>query len=224
MAQTPRVALVTGASRGIGLTIADELAGQGHTVLRPSRRELDLHDPASINAYCSKLTDPVDILINNAGINPLLHISDLKAETIHEVLQVNLVSAMLLTSRLAPAMADRGWGRIVSVSSIWSIRGREKRAMYAASKAGLDAFTRVAAVEFGPRGVLVNAVAPGFIDTELTRANLSKEELAAVGRAIPVGRLGSIESIAKVVGFLASDANTYVNGRVMVADGGFTCW
>jgi 3-oxoacyl-[acyl-carrier protein] reductase len=224
MALTQRVALVTGASRGIGLAIADELTDQGHTVLRPVRQELDLRDPASISAYCAKLTTHVDVLINNAGINPLLHISDLKAETIHEVLQVNLVSAMLLTSRLGPAMADRGWGRIVSVSSIWSVRGREKRAMYAASKAGVDAFTRVAAVEFGPRGVLVNAIAPGFIDTELTRANLSKDELAAVGRAIPVGALGSVESIAKVVGFLASDANTYVNGHVMVADGGFTCW
>ncbi|MGB7219212.1 MAG: SDR family oxidoreductase [Vicinamibacterales bacterium] len=224
MSEKQRIALVTGASRGIGRAIADELAGQGHAVLRPSRQELDLRDPVSIHAYCSKLTDDVDILVNNAGINPLLHISDLKAETIHEVLQVNLVSAMLLTSRLAPPMADRGWGRIVSVSSIWSVRGREKRAMYAASKAGLDAFTRVAAVEFGPRGVLTNAVAPGFIDTELTRANLSPDELAAVGRAIPVGALGSVESIARVVGFLASAANGYVNGHVMVADGGFTCW
>jgi 3-oxoacyl-[acyl-carrier protein] reductase len=224
MALTQRVALVTGASRGIGLAIADELAGQGHTVLRPARRDLDLRDSASINAYCAQLTTHVDVLINNAGINPLLHISDLKAEAIHEVLQVNLVSAMLLTSRLGPAMADRGWGRIVNVSSIWSVRGREKRAMYAASKAGLDAFTRVAAVELGPRGVLVNAIAPGFIDTELTRANLSKEELAVVGRAIPLGTLGSVTSIAKVVGFLASEANTYVNGHVMVADGGYTCW
>jgi 3-oxoacyl-[acyl-carrier protein] reductase len=223
MTEGRRVALVTGASRGIGRAIADELAARGRTVLRPSRRELDLGDPASIAAYCSKLEDPVDVLINNAGINPLLPIAELGSEAIHDVLQVNLVAAMLLAGRLAPHMADRGWGRIVNVSSIWSLRGREKRAMYAASKAGLNAFTRVAAVEFGPRGVLTNAVAPGFTDTDLTRANLSESELAAVERAIPVGALGSVEGIAKVVGFLASDVNTYVNGHILVADGGFTC-
>jgi 3-oxoacyl-[acyl-carrier protein] reductase len=223
MTDTRRVALVTGTSRGIGRAVADELARLGCEVLRPARHELDLRHPASIDAYCSRLSTHVDILVNNAGINPLRHIGELTAETVHDVLQVNLVSAMLLTSRLAPPMAERRWGRIVSISSIWSLRGHEKRGMYAASKAALNAFTRVGALEFGRRGVLMNAVAPGFVDTELTRTNLSPEELTAIESVIPVGGLAPVEAIARVVGFLASDANTYINGQVIVADGGFTC-
>ena len=223
MTDLRRVALVTGTSRGIGRAIADELARQGCDVLRPTRQELDLQHPAAIQAYCDRLTAHVDILINNAGINPLRHIAELTADTMHEVLQVNLMSAMLLTGRLAPAMAERRWGRIVSISSIWSLRGRERRAMYAASKAALNAFTRVGALEFGRHGVLMNAVAPGFVDTELTRTNLTPAELASIESVIPVGALASPGAIANVVAFLASDANTYINGQVIVADGGFTC-
>lgn len=218
-----RTALVTGANRGIGSAIADRLAMEGLRVLRPGRGELDLQDPLSIEAFCTDHAGHVDVLVNNAGINPLTSIGDLTPVRIWEVLQTNLVAAMLLTSRLAPAMAVQGWGRIVNISSVWSMRARPNRGIYAASKAGLEAFTRATAAEFGGAGILANAVAPGFIDTELTRANLSLSERSELAGLIPVNRLGTVEEIARVVSFLASESNTFVTGQSLTADGGFAC-
>ena len=221
---SPRLALVTGASRGLGAAIANELAGRGITVLKPTRAELDLALSHSIDTYIKNHgTQPVDILVNNAGINTLRSIAEIDSETWHTMLQVNLSSALRLTQAFAPGMGTRGWGRILNLSTIFSVVNKERRAAYSMTKAGLNALTRSSAIEFGPSGVLVNALAPGFVDTELTRQNNSPEALASITGTIPLRRLAQPVEIARLAAFLVSEENTYLTGQTIVADGGFTC-
>ncbi len=219
----PKVAVVTGGSRGIGKAIAAELARQGINVRAPGRAELDLADPTRIQGWlASPGADNIDILVNNAGINELGTVSEMSDEAWKSMLQINLTAPLALCRGLMGPMMERGWGRIVSVSSIWSILGRERRGGYAATKAAINGLTRVAAVEGARSGVLVNAVAPGYIATELTRRNNSPQDILEIEKRIPAGRLGEPDEIARVVAWLCSEANTYVTGQTIVADGGFS--
>jgi NAD(P)-dependent dehydrogenase (short-subunit alcohol dehydrogenase family) len=218
-----RTALVTGASRGIGSAIARRFEELGARVLAPSRAELDLADDSSVDGYLRSLKGAVDILVNNAGVNPLGAAVEASDEEIAETLHVNLVSPMRLARAVAPAMAARGYGRILNVSSIWAMVAKPRRFAYSTSKAGLNSVTRALAVEMAFGGVLVNAIAPGFVDTELTRANNTPAELAAVVSGIPLGRLAQPAEIAELAAFLCSSRNSFVTGQVIVADGGYTC-
>ena len=218
-----RVALVTGASRGIGRAIADRLAASGATVLRPTRQELDLADPASVESYCARLTGPTDILVNNAGINPLAGVGELTDADMGEALRVNLEAPLRLTRALTPGMRARGYGRIVNIASVFGLVSKARRAIYSTTKTGLIGLTRTAAVELASSGVLVNAVAPGFVDTELTKQNNTPAQIEEVCRLIPQGRLAGVEEIAEVVAFLCSSANSYMTGQTIAVDGGFTC-
>ncbi|HEX9050200.1 MAG TPA: SDR family oxidoreductase [Anaeromyxobacter sp.] len=218
-----RRALVTGAGRGIGRAIADAFRERGATVLAPPRSELDLLSNASIDAWCAALDAPVDVLVNDAGVNPLGSAEEFTDADLAATLQVNLVAPMRLARALTPAMARRRWGRVVNVSSIWSGVAKPRRFVYASTKAGLNGMTRALAVELAGSGVLVNAVAPGFVNTELTARNNSPEELARIAEAIPVGRLAEPGEIAEVVAFLCSARNGYLTGQTIFVDGGFTC-
>jgi NAD(P)-dependent dehydrogenase (short-subunit alcohol dehydrogenase family) len=219
-----RTALVTGGSRGIGAAITGELTGRGYRVLTPSRSELDLANPASVESYVTaKKNLALEVLVNNAGINVLNPIDAIDAASWQAMLQTNLTSALRLIQAFAPGMAARRWGRIVSVSSVFSMVTREKRAAYSMTKAALNALTRSAAVEFGPSGVLVNALAPGYVDTDLTRQNNTPAALAAITAGIPLRRMAQSAELAKVVAFLVSEENTYITGQTIIADGGFTC-
>ena len=133
------------------------------------------------------------------------------------------MAPLQLSAGLAERMKEKRWGRIVNVSSIWSLVARERRASYAAAKAGLNGLTRALAVELGPYGINVNAVAPGYIDTELTRKNNSPAEIEAIERSIPLGRLGLAEEVASMVAFLCSAESSYLTGQTLVVDGGYTC-
>jgi len=216
-----RVALVTGAGRGIGAAIAGKLKEQGFVVLTPSRSDLDLAEPKSVQAWVSGVGHRVDILVNNAGINPIAPLKDLSLDAWTEALAVNLTAAMLLTKHFGATMCAAGWGRVVNVSSCYSMVAREGRAAYAASKAGLNSLTRSAALEFAESGVLVNSVCPGFVETEMTRRNNSPAQIDLLKKQIPLGRLAQPEEIARLVLFLVSDENTYITGQTFVADGGF---
>jgi NAD(P)-dependent dehydrogenase (short-subunit alcohol dehydrogenase family) len=218
-----RVALVTGASRGIGKAIAEALAKGGATVIAPGRGEMDLAEPASVEGYVSGLREPVDILVNDAGINRLGGLEDFADKDLWDTVRVNLVAPIQLIRAVARGMAGRRYGRIVNISSIWGHVARERRLAYTATKAAVNGLTRALAVELGPYNVLVNAVAPGYVNTDLTRRNNPPGALAEITRQIPMGRLAEPEEIAGTVAFLCSGANSYITGQVLAVDGGFLC-
>ena len=218
-----RRALVTGASRGIGKAIAARLQRGGAKVLTPPRQELELLSNASIDSYLAALPEPVDILVNDAGINRLGSAVEASDGDIQDTLQINLVAPLRLVRGIAPGMMERRYGRIVNISSIWSVVSKPRRITYAASKSGLNGLTRTLAVELAPYNILVNAVAPGFVLTEMTRQNNTEADLEAICRTIPAERLARPGEIAEVVAFLCSEANSYLTGQILLVDGGFTC-
>ncbi len=221
---TQKTALVTGAARGIGQAIAQVLEHAGVCVLAPTRAELDLLDNSSIDRFMAGLAGrPVDILVNNAGINILGRIEDMTLETWQAMHGVNLLAPARLIQACMPGMRAARWGRIVNISSILSLVTRERRAAYSTMKAGLNGLTRTAAVELGPDGILVNAVCPGYVETELTRQNNSPADLARIVETIPLRRLATPAEIARCVAFLCSAENTYITGQTIVIDGGFVC-
>jgi NAD(P)-dependent dehydrogenase (short-subunit alcohol dehydrogenase family) len=221
---TMRTAVITGASRGIGACTAEQLKRQGFRVLCPTRNELDLASNESIEHFVTThKTEHVDILVNNAGINILNSVEQINPADWQTMFQVNLNAPFRLIQAFAPCMKAAKWGRIVNVSSIWSMITREKRGAYSAMKAGLNGLTRTAAVELGPNGILVNAVCPGYVATDLTRQNNSPADLAQIAATIPLRRLAEPEEIASLVGFLCSEQNSYITGQTLIIDGGFTC-
>ena len=219
-----RTVFLTGGARGIGAAIRQELVTAGYAVISPSREELNLASKDSVEAYLKNHSDlAVDVLINNAGMNVPEKISKISWDTWSKTLQTNLTSAVRLIQFLAPGMSSRGYGRILNTSSILGMVTKEGRAAYSMTKAALNALTRSAALEFGVGGVLVNSLAPGYVDTELTRKNNSTEALTSIIRSIPLGRMADPKELARVAGFLVSDQNTYLTGHTIVVDGGFTC-
>ena len=219
-----KTVFLTGGARGIGAAIRDKMVTEGYSVISPSREELDLASRVSVEAYLSGHSDiRADVLINNAGISVPEKISEISWDTWNMTLQTNLSSAVRLIQYFAPGMSSRGYGRILNTSSILGLVTKEGRATYSMTKAAMNALTRSAAFEFGSGGVLVNSLAPGYIDTELTRKNNPPSELASVIRSIPLGRMADPREIASVAVFLVSDQNTYLTGQTIVVDGGFTC-
>ncbi len=217
-------ALITGGSRGIGCAIANLFQGKGVEVIAPSRNELDLSSKQSIYNFVKKLeNNSIDILINNAGINNLNYLEEIIDEELDETLKVNLTSHILLTKLIVSGMKKQKYGRIVNISSIWSKFSRPQRLMYSTSKAGLNGFTIAAAVELAPFNILVNAVAPGFVNTELTIKNNTPQEIEKIIQEIPLRKLAEPEEIAELVYFLASEKNSFITGQIIYADGGFSC-
>jgi NAD(P)-dependent dehydrogenase (short-subunit alcohol dehydrogenase family) len=217
-----KTALVTGASRGLGKVFAEQLVKNGMRVLTPNRQQLDMLSNTSIDQYLSSLTEPIDVLVNNAGINRIspTTFSDLDLE---DTLQVNLVGPIRFSRGLIPGMIQRQYGRIVNISSILSIISKPGRITYATSKAGLNGYTRSLAVELAPYNILVNAVAPGYVNTDLTRQNNTEQELQSICATIPIKRLAEPIEIARLVSFLCSEENSYLTGQCLVIDGGYSC-
>ncbi len=164
----------------------------------------------------------VDILVNNAGVTRDALLVRMSAQDWEEVVRVNLTGAFHVTRAASRALLRRGGGAIVNVSSVTGLVGNAGQANYSAAKAGLVGFTKALAKEFAPRGVRVNAVCPGFIDTEMT-AGLPPEIRAQFLSRIPLRRAGTAQEVAEVVVFLCSDAASYITGHVVVVDGGLTC-
>ncbi len=237
---TGKVAIVTGGSRGIGRAIAGDLAAVGAKVAILGRDEpkavaaageigkgargyrCDVAIAAEIEpalAAIEKDLGAPDILVNNAGTtrdNLLFRIGEDDWDT---VLDTNLKGPFLITKLAARGMIKRRWGRIVNITSVVGLMGNKGQANYAASKAGLIGFTKAVARELASRNVTVNAVAPGYIDTELTRG-ISEEAKQTLQAAIPLARLGTGHDVAAAVLFLASDLASYITGQVLVVDGG----
>ncbi|MEP6620765.1 MAG: 3-oxoacyl-[acyl-carrier-protein] reductase [bacterium] len=237
---TGRTALVTGSTRGIGRAIAQTLADAGARVavvgrdqakaaevaagIGPSAQGFgaDVGDIASVVALVEAVEGAfgqIDILVNNAGLtrdNILFRIKDDDWDT---VLDANLRGAFVAIRAASRGMMKRRWGRIINIASIVGLTGNKGQANYAASKAGLIGLTKSVAKELGSRNILVNAVAPGFIETDMTAA-MTPEARAALAGQIPLDRLGSPQDIAGTVAFLASDLAAYITGQVLVVDGG----
>jgi NAD(P)-dependent dehydrogenase (short-subunit alcohol dehydrogenase family) len=226
MSQDRKTAFVTGGRRGIGAAIVATFEAQGINVVAPTRQELDLADWDSVDKFVGQLerdNTRIDILVNNAGINVISPFAQISRDAWLSTLQVNLNAAFRLAQAFAPQMRQRAWGRIVNISSVFGLVTRENRAAYSAAKSALAGLTRTLAVELGPDNVLVNCVAPGYVQTELTAQNNSEEDLKRIASTIPLRRLAQPSEIARVVAFLCGEENTYITGHVLVADAGFTC-
>lgn len=214
--------LVTGGSRGIGEAIAAKFIQEGYEVFAPTRAELDLLDDSSINTFINNYIDIYfSVLINNAGINPINFLEDITALDLEQTLQVNLKAPIKLIQGLIKKMKEQRYGRIINISSIWSVVSKEKRLAYSASKFGINGVTKTLAVELAPYNILVNSVCPGYVNTALTRQNVPEKELQKISKLIPLGRLAEPCEIAETVYFLGSHHNSYITGQQIVVDGGY---
>jgi 3-oxoacyl-[acyl-carrier protein] reductase len=235
------IALVTGASRGIGAAIADELAAMGATVVGTATsaagaaaigerlaahgghgRKLDVTDGTAVEALVDtvgKELGAVSILVNNAGITRDQLLMRMKDDDWQAILDTNLSSVYRTSKAVMRGMMKARKGRIISIASVIGLTGNPGQSNYAAAKAGIIAFSKSLAREIGTRGITVNVVAPGFIDTDMTRALPEASKEALLGQ-IALGRLGEADDIAKAVGFLASPAAAYITGETLHVNGG----
>ncbi len=235
------IALVTGASRGIGAAIADHLAAQGAKVIGTATSEagaaaigarlaahggagrmLNVTDAAAVEALIESIGKEfgaVTILVNNAGITRDQLLMRMKDEDWQAILDTNLSSVYRTSKAVMRGMMKARKGRIISIASVVGVTGNPGQANYAAAKAGIIAFSKSLAREIGSRGITVNVVAPGFIDTDMTKA-LTEDQRNALLPNIALGRLGAPEDIAQAVAFLASPAAAYITGETLHVNGG----
>ena len=218
-----KIALVTGASRGIGKSIKKSLLNEQIEVLSPSRNELDLSSSESIDNFLTNLSTPIDILVNNAGILKVGQYNQLSSDDFQEILQINVIAPFKIISGVVESMKQKKFGRIINISSIWGQKSREGRSIYSASKAALDALTKSLALEFASYNVLINSVAPGYVDTELITKYNTDLELEKIKKTIPIQRFAKKIEISGLVKFLCSEENSYITGQIVTIDGGYIC-
>lgn len=238
-----KIALVTGASRGIGAAVALELGRRGAIVIGTATTEagaaqitealrrggvngegmqMDVNDAAQVEAVLKAISErhgPVSVLTNNAGITRDTLLMRMSEDDWDAVLSTNLKSVFRLSQAVLRPMMKARWGRIINISSVVGHMGNAGQCNYAAAKAGMTGFTKSLAREVGSRGITVNCVAPGFIDTDMTR-ELSEEQRSDLLGHVPLGRFGSVEDVAAAVAFLASPQAGYITGETLHVNGG----
>lgn len=239
-----KVAIVTGGTRGIGRAIALKLADHGANIVinyRNSDKEAEelkvileekgvkvltvkcdisnFEDSKNLMDKCKEVFGKIDILVNNAGITKDTLIMRMKEEDFDNVIDVNLKGTFNCAKHASAIMLKQRFGKIINMTSVVGIAGNAGQVNYAASKAGVIGLTKSLAKELGSRGITVNAVAPGFINTDMT-ASLSEKVKEEASKNIPLKRLGDPEDVANLVGFLASDAANYITGQIINVDGG----
>ncbi|AOR65843.1 3-oxoacyl-ACP reductase FabG [Pectobacterium wasabiae] len=235
-----KIALVTGASRGIGRAIAETLVARGAKVIGTATSEkgaeaisawlgengkgymLNVADAASVESVLAEIRaefGEIDILINNAGITRDNLLMRMKDDEWHDILDTNLTSVFRMSKAVMRAMMKKRFGRIITIGSVVGTMGNAGQANYAAAKAGLIGFSKSLAREVASRGITVNVVAPGFIETDMTQA-LTEEQRAGILTSVPANRLGDAKEIASAVVFLASDEAAYITGETLHVNGG----
>ena len=236
--------LITGASRGIGRAIAIEFAKNNHNIIICAKSDLeslkttkrlvenegvscyiglcDVTNEDSVEEFISdsaKAIGKTDILINNAGISYIGLLQDMSLEDWNKVLNTNLTSAFLMSKYVIPEMLKKQSGHIINISSVWGNIGASMEVAYSASKGGINSFTKALAKELAPSNISVNAISPGFIDTDMNKV-FEKDELDAIFEEIPMGRAGSPSEVAKLIYKIAM--SDYITGQVITIDGGWT--
>lgn len=218
-----RTVFLTGGSRGIGKKIKEVFCENGAKVVAPERSCLDLSKIDSIEKYLEEENLQIDIFVHCAGINELAGIQNINVDIINRVFQVNYNAPVMLMNRFAENMREQKWGRVVFISSLYAIVSKEERIAYSSSKNALTGLMKTLALELAPQNIMVNAVAPGYVMTDMTKQNLSKEEIQTIESNIPTGRFQTEEEIAYMVAFLCSELNSSVTGQLIAVDGGYTC-
>jgi len=234
--------LISGGSRGLGAAITRALLSDGHAVATFSRSRtpmidefatserflwegIDATDHAAVSRFVlstAKTLRGIDGLINNAAILNDGVFSTMRVEDIQRVVSVNLEAALLLTRACTKSMLIKKQGRIINISSVNGVRGHAGVAVYSATKAAMDGFTRSLARELGPRGIRVNSLAPGYLETEMTDG-MTAEQKASIERRTPLKRLGTTADIVGAVRFLLGNDGSFITGQTLVVDGGLTC-
>ena len=239
-----KTALISGATGGLGLSIAEEFYKKNYNLILTGTSDSKLKSLASkftdntkvIKCNLAKYEDisnmfdaipsefeDIDILINNAGITKDNLFLRMKEDDWDEVLNINLKANYILCKMVIKSMVKKRWGRIINISSAVAKMGNVGQTNYAASKAAIEGFTRSLSLEVASRGITVNAVAPGFIKTEILDS-IDPEKLETMAKNIPVGRIGDVKDISSIVSFLASDESSYITGQVLHVNGGLTLW
>jgi 3-oxoacyl-[acyl-carrier protein] reductase len=238
-----KTVIITGGTRGIGKSLVRIFNDVGANVIITGTKDLndinlnllknnksiqyhqlDFSSDESVKGFVHSLNklNRIDVLINNAGVNKIDTISEISVDDWDWMNTINLKGPFLLTQIVSEIMKKQKSGKIINIASIFSVISKVKRAAYSATKWGLIGFTKAVALELAPFNIQVNAVSPGFVDTDLTRKILGLENMKQLEETIPQGRLANPDEIANVVLFLCSAQNTYITGQNIVVDGGFT--
>ncbi|WCK56137.1 SDR family oxidoreductase [Aneurinibacillus sp. Ricciae_BoGa-3] len=245
MGRKEKWACITGAGRGIGAAIALRLAREGYdlllhyhssqnlaeTVAAECRKEgsevhlvcADLTSTDGAHELFGKLPFHPDVLILNAGISQYGVIQDVTPDEFDKMINIHVRAPFFCAQQALPHMIRRGYGRIITLSSIWGLAGASCEVLYSAAKGAVNSFTKALAKEAAPSGITVNAVAPGMIDTEMIRDQYSAEDIDGIIEEIPAGRMGQSAEIAALIAFIASEEAGYINGQVISANGAWYC-
>lgn len=213
---------ITGGNGDIGGSIVNIFSSNGYNVIYPSSKELDLKNINDIDKYFERYGINYDVIIHCAGINNINNIEDLNINDIYSAFQINTVSFFQILKNVLPYQKNNG-GHILGISSLYGNISRGGRLPYAMSKHALVALVQTAAIELAQYNILINALSPGFVYTEMTKKNNSKERIKYLESGIPLGKLADVSDIAKTAYFLCSSENTYITGQDIIVDGGFMC-
>jgi 3-oxoacyl-[acyl-carrier protein] reductase len=217
-------AIVTGGSKGIGLAITNLLRENNWNVRSLSSSDFDLRNPNDFSEWAKASDPPVpNLIVCNAGINNPKSIKEQSETEFQEMNQTNFLSNMALIKHFVPRMIQNDIeGRVIFISSTFASRSKFGRSAYSASKAAMESFIRSCAIEYANNGILFNSIAPGFIETNLTRKNNTAEEINEINKRIPLKRLGTPDEVATLVMYLGGSQNSYITGQTINIDGGFS--